>query len=352
MPLAQSTQLSDVVVPEIFGPYVQQITAQKSRIIQSRAGTVDARLNLLLQGGGFTFNEPSFRDLSSLADERVSTDNPATDSTPDKVTAATEVQVRLSRNNSWSSMDLTADLAGADPMQSVATRVADYWVRRHQNAFVSTMSGVFASNAAGPTGSLGALGGTAGDMTFDISGGATGTFANGVTNFSAAAFIDAAGTMGDSMDDLTMVMMHSVVYARALKNNLIDFIPASINEQATRIPTFLGREVVVDDGVPHNGAVFDTWIFAAGSVRLGIGSPRVPSEVWRHPSLGNGGGAEVLHSRVEWAIHPVGWAVLPAATATPGNSPTNAILSAATSWSRVFNERKQIKVARLVSREY
>ena len=339
------TRIADVVVPEIFSPYVQQMTQEKSRLIRSGAITLDAQLNSALAGGGLTFNEPSFKDLDNDA-ENVSTDDPATDSTPNKIGTATEIQVRLSRNNSWSSMDLSGDLAGADPMQAIANRVSDYWTRRQQAAFVATLNGVFADNAAAPTGTEHVQN----DMTHDVSGA---SFVDGVTNFSAEAFIDATATMGDSMEDLTMVMVHSIVYARMLKNNLIDFVSDSVNGNAVRIPTFLGREVIVDDGVPRSSGVFNTWLFGRGALRGGMGSPKVPTEVDRKPAAGNGGGQDILFNRTEWIIHPVGHAY---AGTPPNGGPSNASttnnLAHADSWKRVFSERKQIRIARLITREF
>ena len=68
------TQVADVVVPEIFTPYVQQLTEQKARLIQSGAMVRDPAIDQLLAGGGLTFNVPSWRDLDN-DDERVSTDS-------------------------------------------------------------------------------------------------------------------------------------------------------------------------------------------------------------------------------------------------------------------------------------
>lgn len=349
------TRISDVVVPEIFTPYAQLMTQEKSRLIQSGAIAVDAELSNLLNGGGLTFNQPFFKDLDN-DDENVSNDDPNDESTPNKIGTGSEVQVRLSRNNSWSSMDLTAALAGADPMAAISSRVADYWVRRLQLVFVSTMKGVLADNAAAPSGGDTH---TQNDMIHDISGGA---FVDGVTNFSAEAFVDGAVTMGDGMDDLTMVMMHSLVYARALKNNLIDFMPDSDNFAAVPnttgprkgIPTFLGREVIVDDGMPSSGGVFDTWLFGAAAFQFGAGSPAVPTETDRKPETGNGGGQDILFNRVEWTLHPVGYAYVGGTTAKggPSNADTSGNLANAATWRRVFNERKQIRMARLVTREY
>lgn len=345
------TQVSDVVVPEIFTPYVQQLTEEKARIVQSGALARDAFLDTLLAGGGLTFNVPSFRDLDNDADN-VSTDDvadiiaadfgagtPATrlDSTPLKIETDQEIAVRLSRNNSWSSADLTTALAGTDPLNAIASRVAFYWTRRLQAVFIATWNGVIADNVAND----------AGDYQNDISGGA---FVDGVTNFSAEAFLDAAVTMGDSMGDLSLVMVHSIVFNRMQKNNLIDFIPDARGE--VQIPTFLGREVLMDDGLPNAAGVHDTWLFGAGATRLGVSTPKVATEVDRQAQAGNGGGQEILFSRTEWTQHPVGHAYTGTApNGGPGNGAGANDLQNAGSWNRVFPERKQIKFARLITRE-
>lgn len=343
------TQIADVVVPEIFTPYVQQQTEQKARLIQSGAMVRDPAIDTLLAGGGLTFNVPSWRDLDN-DDERTSTDSipieytsGVADPDPKKIESDTEIAVRLSRNNSWSTADLAATLAGSDPAGAIGDRVAYYWTRRLQAAFVATMKGVFADNAAAPSGSEHVQG----DMTNDISGA---SYVAGVTDFSAEAFLDAALTMGDSQEGLTMVMVHSVVYNRMQKNNLIDFIPDARGE--IMIPTFLGREVIVDDGVPATGGVYESWLFGPGAVRLGVGTPKVPTEVHRLPGAGNGGGAETLYNRVEWSLHPVGHKYAGTApNGGPGNGTGSNQLANAGSWQRVFPERKQIKIARLITRE-
>lgn len=349
------TRLSDVIVPEIFTGISQVMTQEKSRLIQSGAVVVDPTLSTMLDGPGLTFNETFFKDLDN-DEENVSNDDPDDKSSPNKIGMGSEIQVRLSRNNSWSSMDLVQTLLGADPMDAIANRVSDYWVRRLQLVFVAEMNGLIADNSAAPSGTDTHA---QGDMQYSIAGS---SFVDGTTNFSAEAFIDASTTMGDSMDELTMVMMHSVVYNRALKNNLIDFIPDSGNVGAMPnanpgrsrgIPTFLGREIIVDDGVPHTGGVFDTWLFGAGAFQFGAGSPPVPTETDRAPDAGNGGGQDTLYNRVEWVMHPVGHAYIGTpAKGGPSNASTTNNLANAASWSRVFPERKQIKIARLVTREY
>ncbi len=345
------TKIADVVVPEIYTPYKQLVTEQKSALIQSGVVARDASIDTLLNGGGLTFHTPSWKDLDN-DEENTSTDNEASFSTPKKIGTVTEISVRLNRNQSWSAMDLAADLAGSKPMTAIANRVGYYWTRRLQAMFIATMQGVFADNAAAPT----AGEHVQNDLTNNISGAA---YSAGVTDFSAEAFIDTAVTMGDSAEALGMCFMHSIVYARAQKNNLIDFIPDA--NGVVNIPTFLGRRVVVDDGLPNpagSGAaqtaagIYHTWLFGGGAVRYGVGTPETPFETDRLPSAGDGGGQEVMYDRVQWCLHPVGHAYV---GTPPNGGPTNAAttnnLAAATSWQRVFTERKQIKIARLITRE-
>ena len=338
-----TTRLSDLIVPAVFTPYKQQITEQKSRLIQSGAVVRSNMLDSFLAGAGLTVNAPSFRDLAQ-DDENTSTDDPAQLSTPKKIGTAQEIAVRLSRNQSWSSMDLNAALIGVDPLEAIAQRVGYYWTLRAQAAFIATMKGIFADNDAAPVGSEHVQG----DLTVDVSGS---SYSAGVTDFSAGAFIDAITTAGDSKEGLGMVMVHSIVHARMQKNNLIDYIPDARGE--IMIPRFLGREVIVDDSVPFSSGVFETWIFGPGAVQIGMGAPKVPTEVDRSPSAGNGGGQETLYDRVEWALHPEGHAYVGTA---PSGGPTNAAttnnLAAAGSWARRFTERKQIKIARLKTREF
>lgn len=338
------TRISDIVVPAIFGPYVQNLTMQKVAILRSGAMVENPLLSSDLRGGGLTFNRPGFRDLDNDADN-VSVDDPTVKSSPNKIGTLTEIQVRMNRNQSWSSMDLAAQLAGADPMNAIANLVSSYWARRWQAAFLAKMAGIVANNATATDAYH-----TQNDYTFDASGSA---FVDGVTNFSAEAFIDATGTMGDAAEgNLSLACMHSVVYNRAKKNNLIDFVSDSVNGEAIRIPTFLGKVVVVDDGMPNTGGVFETWIFGRGALQYGTASPEVPTEVKRDPDAGNGSGQETLYSRIQLTMHMNGYAYVGTpANGGPSNAATANNLANAASWRRVWPERKQIKFARLLTRE-
>ena len=73
MAAGPTTRVSDIIVPEVFTPYTQNMTEEKSRLVQSGLLARSEALDNLLAGGGLTFQMPSFRDLDN-DEERVSTD--------------------------------------------------------------------------------------------------------------------------------------------------------------------------------------------------------------------------------------------------------------------------------------
>ena len=126
-------RVADVVVPEIFAPYVRTLTEQKTALVDSGVVVRDPALDGFLAGGGTTFNAPSWRDNdddSNILADRVSSDDPGVVATPAKIQSNQEIARRLSRNQSWKTMDLAAALAGDDPANAIAANVAAYWRRR------------------------------------------------------------------------------------------------------------------------------------------------------------------------------------------------------------------------------
>lgn len=338
------TRISDCIVPEIFATYTLKKTAELSELIKSGALVSNPQLVEFLNGAGRTCNLPTFTDLTNEK-EYVSNDS-GTDSTPSKIMTVNEVQVRLSRNKSWGSADLVASLIGTDPMNAIIDRVAYYWARRFQAAVIATVKGVFANNGLPDNIAQGHL---KNDMVVDISGT---IFNENKTTICPSAVIDTAGTMGDHLDDLSLLIMHSIVYTRLQKQNLIEFIPNARGE--ANIPTYLGRKVIVDDSMPNENGVFETWLLGKGCIHYAFGRPKVPVETQRNMLANEGGGEEILQTRVEWAIHPCGYAFVgqPNSYGGPTNESTANNLANANSWKRAWPERKQIRMAKLITREY
>lgn len=322
------TRISDIIVPAVFASYVMRATAERARIFQSGILGSDPRLSNFLGGGGQTINLPMWNDLSGASN--VGSDDPAVLAVPAKITALADVAVRLSRNKGWSSADLVADLAGSDPMITIANRVVDYWMREFEDILVAEITGIIAKNILTYSS----------DMVIDVSATAGAT---------ASAIIDVAQTMGDASDALGTIIMHSQIYASLAKQNLIDFLPDS--EGKVRFPSYLGYNVIRDDSVLVTGsgatAKYYTYMVGRDAIIFGEGDAKTPVETFRYPAQGNGAGVEELWSRRELVFHPRGHKFVVAGMA--GLSPTNAELAAAAAWDRVAPERKQVDIAALIS---
>lgn len=334
-----TTRLTDVIVPEVFYQYVLKETAEKSAIFQSGILVNDANMASFLAGGGRTANVPFWKDLDNTA-SNVANDDPSSLISPEKIGAAKDVAARQVRTEAWSSMRLSGLLAGDDPMKAIAQRVSAYWTRQFQRILVSTLHGVYADNVANDSS----------DMVNDI-GSDSASAVTPAELISAEAILDTAQTMGDASDGLDTLIMHSVVYNRLAKQNLIDFIPDS--EGKVRFPTYLGWRVIKDDGVKtisgSNRTKYVTYLLGRGSICWNE-APTSPSpniETEAKPDQGNGMGGDILYSRRQFVMHPYGIAWQDNTVA--GEFPTNAELENAANWNRVYPERKQVNISFLLT---
>lgn len=334
-------QLSDVIFYDAFTDYVVVNSVANSAFVQSGVIIEDAFLNEFLAGQGQVANLPFYNDLDD-GEASVGSDDDfgADDLVPANITTGEQIVVRNNRNRAWSASDLVSSLIGNDPMAVIASRVSDYWTRQLQLRLIASTQGVVADNELND----------AADMVHNISTQSTITSAN---LFNAEGVIDAVQTMGDQGEQsLAAIAMNSVPYARAKKNNLIDFIPDSVNSAAATVPFYNGLRVIVDDGLladtSDTNDTYDTYLYGLGAFRRGQGSQRVPTEVERQALAGRGSGQEYLVSRMQDVLHPWGTAFIDQAGLTDPGGPTNAELAVAGSWDRRV-DRKLVPLAVLRS---
>jgi hypothetical protein len=311
------TRISDVIVPEVFNPYVINRTAQLSALVQSGIITMNPELDTLAQGGGRLINMPFWNDLTG--DSEVLTDNGAL--TPAKITASKDVAALHLRGKAWSTNDLASVMAGADPMAAIGDLVAGYWAREEQKHLFATLKGVFASSSMSGN-------------VHDISGN-TGAAAV----LSGETFLDAKAKLGDAAEKLTAVSMHSAAFTLLQKQNLIAFIPDA--EGKVQIPTYMGRQVIVDDSHPVSNGVYTAYLFGEGAIGKGTGSVPVPTETDRDSLAGD----DILINRQAYILHPRG--VKWTDSSVAGAAPTNAECENGNNWSRVY-ENKQIRIVKFV----
>lgn len=316
---------------DIFNSYVTERTAEMAHFAMGGILVDDPRLNVLASQGGNLVSIPFYQDLSG--DSEVLSDSASL--TVNKITTGKDVARLHARGKAWGVNDLAKALSGDDPMGAIGDLVASYWVRERQKTLTNSLKGLFADNVANDSGDM--------SLNLAIEDGNNATAAN---LFSGDAFIDAESTFGDAINSIAGIAVHSKVYARMRKQNLIEFIPNSDN--TADVPVYLGKYVViVDDKLPVTAGVtsgfkYTSYLFGAGSVAMGDGGAPVPTETDRDSLAGT----DILITRNHAVMHPMGVKWTEASVAA--QFPTYAELATAANWDRVY-ERKNVRLAQLIT---
>ena len=327
---------SDVIIPEIFTPYVIEATTQRDAFLAS--GVVQPMAELNATEGGDYVNVP-FWKANLSGDFEVLSDSSSL--TPGKITADKQVGVILHRGRAWEARDLAALAAGADPMAAIGAKVASYVANQRQKDLIKCLEGVF----GGLTSNTGAA--FAG-LTFDLSG---------MTALGPRQVAKARSLLGDQGDKLTAVAMHSAVYYDLVERKAIDYVSAAearmtgaasdgANPDAfagsiqgaygeVTVPTYMGLRVIVSDDLTPTSTNYPVYFFTQGAIASGE-QLALQTETDRDILAKSDAMSIDLH----YCYHPVGakWTV-------GTTNPTPAQLATIGNWSKVY-ETKNIGIVR------
>jgi hypothetical protein len=333
------TRLTDIVQPAVYLDYQKEYTPEKLDLLNSVAfGNPLPELSTQMSAGGSTIDMPYWQD-TARDEPNDQNDDDTVKATPVKITAAQMTARKLYWHKSWQQADLAGAFATGntkDPLRQIVDFTEAYWRRIMQLTAIKVVDGILADNIANDGADMRYL------IYSDI---ATPLAANKI---SPAAVNRTRVTMGEMMNDLGVIVMHSKVYTDALDQENITFVQPS--KLPFQIAMFAGMQVVVSDdctvvaGV--NSPKYRNYLFGPAALQKEVHMPEVPVETFRDPSAGNGGGVETLHNRRHTLMHPMGFRFLSASVA--GKSPKWAELSAAANWDRKY-QRKNIKIAVLES---
>lgn len=323
------TTLQDVIVPELFTPYVVNRTMELSALLQCGIIVNNSEFDQLASQAAPTVNMPFFEDLTGESEQVIE----GADLTDNKITSNKDVAAIIRRAKMWSATDLSAAMAGSDPMAAIGSLVAQFWARDMQKELIAVLNGIFGTVPAGDSNTPPAEIRLESNL-LDIS-----TKSGASANWSGSAFIDAEQKLGDAKAQLTGICMHSATEAYLKKQNLIDTVQPS-NDVA--FGTYQGKRVIVDDGCPVSSGVYTTYLFGAGAVALGNGNPVgfVPTEMDRAKRKGSG--IDYLINRRTSILHPRGVAFTNASVAK-SEGPSRKELADPKNWRPVYDP-KQIRI--------
>ena len=317
------TTLKDVIVPELFNPYVINKTMELSAILNSGIVQHSAEFDVLASQAAPTVNMPFFTDLTGESEQVIEGNK----LTADKIASKKDVAAIFRRARMWSATDLSGALAGKDPMAAIGSLVAGFWARDLQKELIAILTGVFAKDGENEPALK--------DNILDISTMKSAT----AQKWSGSAFIDAEQKLGDAKALLTGICMHSATEAFLKKQNLIETVQPS-NDVAFGV--YQGKRVIVDDGCPVDGDVFTTYLFGNGAIAYGNGTPvgHVATEIDRDKRMGSG--IDFLINRRTSILHPRGVAFTNA-NVEKTEGPSRAEFKNAKNWKPVY-EPKQIRM--------
>ncbi|NYV64644.1 coat protein [Bacillus sp. Gen3] len=318
------TRVSDVIIPEVFNPYVVNTIEEKSALIQS--GIMGKVENVQVPNGGDSVNMPFWTDLDGDP-QAIQSDYTLS---INKIGSGKDVARVFEFGNAWSSEDLAAELAGSDPMTVIGDRTAAYWTRAQQKMLLTMLDGVFADNKANDNG----------DLILDVS-------KEDGTGFNASGevFIDGAQLLGDAKGKFTAIAMHSRVHSNLQKAQLIEYFPE--HQIDIGFGTYQGKTIIVDDGLPvldgtTSGKKYTSYLFASGAVGYVPGSPKTPTETDRNSLKGE----DILINRQKFIMHVRGFKWTEAAVA--GEMPTLTEMANAANYDRIYDPKK-VRVVKLVT---
>ena len=332
-----ATLRSDIIIPEIFTPYVIEQTTQRDAFLAS--GVVQPMAELNAQEGGDFINVP-FWKANLSGDFEVLTDSSSL--TPGKITADKQIGVILHRGRAFEARDLAALAAGSDPMAAIGAKIADYVANQRQKDLLSCLAGVFGSLGNNASASFV-------DLTIDGLSGDTPVV------LSPRHVAEARSLLGDQGDKLAAVCMHSKVYYDLVERKAIDYVSTADARGTTTtqsggslvaayggevtVPTYMGLRVIVSDDVQTEGSgsttEYATYFFTQGAIASGE-QLAMQTETDRDILAKSDAMSIDLH----YCYHPVGakWGVTTV-------NPTRAQLETIGNWTKVY-ETKNIGIIR------
>lgn len=327
------TQIADIVKPEpMFRDSVVERTTQLSELWSSGIVGREAEFDEFASNKGSIVEMPFWNDLSGASE--VLSDSGSL--TPAKIDQSKDRAIKHFRGRAWSANDLAKALAGDDPMDRVVDLVGGYWARTMQSdILLNTLSGIFDTTLAS-------------SHVLDLAVDAIADHTD-ATLIGSDAVIDAQNLLGDAWMSVVAIAMHSKPFSRLQKLNLIEFQPVA--GQSLEVPMFLGRRVIVDDGMPvvagtTDGFKYTSYLFGAGAIGHGEGgAPSLEDNEAVETDRDALAGDDIFVTRRHFVLHPRGVQF----SGTPaGVGPTNTELSTGGNWQKAWQD-KNIRILKLVT---
>jgi|TARA_R100000081_G_scaffold72741_1_gene39336 hypothetical protein len=334
-----ATLRSDIIIPEVFTPYLIEQTTQRDAFLASGVVQPMAELNAA-EGGGDHIQVPFYKANLTGDFERL-TDSSSL--TPGKITASKQVAPILHVGRAFESRDLAALASGSDPMAAIGNKIADYIANQRQKDLLACLAGIFGAVDDNSSASFAAL-------TVD---GATG---DTPTVLGPRQIVEGKSILGDQGEKLAALVVHPKVYYDLMERRALDFVydnTGTADSDATQgstanafgqvgVPTFMGMRVIVSADVQTTGSGSSTeyasYMFTQGAV--GSGEQLALQTETDRDILAK---SDAMSFDLHYVYHPIG-----SSFTTTVSNPTRAQLETVGNWTKVY-ETNNIGIVRITS---
>jgi hypothetical protein len=231
--------------------------------------------------------------------------------------------VLIGRADAFSIDDIVADTTKYDPAKALATQVSELVTQSRQESAISILSGVVKNEDF---------------VSTNVHSVYVDTATEGSQKpMDANVMLAAMNKLGDQGSKLSAILMHSAVFYRLQKSQLITYMRSA--DADIDLPFYLGRRVVVHDLMPKEEGdhvdAYWSFLFAPGVLDFGVGTPKGGNFETDRDMLTNSG-QDILAWRDLFMMSPVGMSFT-------GNYashyPTNEELATGNKWSMVYQPK-------------
>lgn len=299
------TSYEDLVIQsKVLADYVDDLLPTKSALLNSSIIETNTALQKLASSGAYAIEMPVWGNLEGEADD-TGKGFDGNKLEPTNITASSEVATRLLRAKAFGNVDFTDIMSNQNIMDKIANKIAGFWVNELQKTLLQLLKGVF-----------GALGQT---HTLDKS----------TAVIKPDDFIEAVSLLGDAGHRVSAIAMHSATFYKLISLQLIQYETTA--NKTISLPTFLGKQVIVDDALVDNGGVFCTYLFGSGVISYA--NIEVPHAIeFQREALG---GSQTVTSRRGFIMHPKGVSFL-----KPAPLVKTADLANAANWQKARSDKE------------
>ena len=297
--MTTQTRIADLVPnPGVLSNVVVRSYRANNSLITSGVAVTGPEVDLLMTGGSY------IQGLNFINKVDTSTFNYSSDDYDEKgavgkITASGYMALRHDINWGWAYTDLVRMVTKFDVRGGLQSAIPLFWSEVGENMAVASLKGALAKTPALTSGTA-------------------------TTAFDLDLVIDAAATMDDPRARKTLFLSHKTL-AKLQKLNKNAYVPAA--ETNLGFASFAGYGLILTEAFGDGQIV----VAQDGSIAFGAGlvPGTVGMEISRDGDAGNGGGGEILRTRLSIVAAPQGFSY------TGAPKPGLTALAAAANWNMV-----------------